>query len=77
MDRQKWEMPGYLPVRFTGANLEGADFELANLRGACFIGANVKNAHFEGANLEKAVFSKEAREHLKLDPFQTASVIWK
>ncbi|MFJ5566405.1 pentapeptide repeat-containing protein [Lysinibacillus xylanilyticus] len=76
-DRQKWEMPGYLPVRFTDANLEGADFELANLRGASFIGANVKNAHFEGANLEKAVFSKEAREHLKLDPFQIASVIWK
>lgn len=22
-DRQQWEMPGYLPVRFTGANLEG------------------------------------------------------
>lgn len=76
-DRQKWEMPGYLPVRFTGANLEGANFELANLRGASFIGANVSNTHFAGANLERAIFSKQAQEHLKLDPFQTASVIWK
>lgn len=76
-DRETWEMPGYLPVRFTGANLEGANFELANLRGACFLNANLKNAQFTGANLEKAVFSKEAREHLKLDPFQSATVIWK
>ncbi len=41
-NREKWEMPGYLPVRFTEANLEGANFELANLRGACFIGAKLK-----------------------------------
>lgn len=77
LDRQKWEMPGYLPVRFTDANLEGANFELANLRGACFLGANVKDTQFAGANLEKAIFSKEAREYLELDAFQTASVIWK
>ncbi|MGE7090732.1 pentapeptide repeat-containing protein [Lysinibacillus sp. NPDC048646] len=76
-NREKWEMPGYLPVRFTGANLEGANFELANLRGACFIGAKLKNTDFAGANLEGAIFSQEAREHLKLDPFQAANVIWK
>lgn len=77
LDQDKWEMPGYLPVRFTGANLEGANFELANLKGACFLGANVKNTYFVGANLDKAVFSMEARDHLKLDPFQSANVIWK
>ncbi|ATP40168.1 hypothetical protein CSE16_08975 [Solibacillus sp. R5-41] len=77
LDREKREMPGYLPVRFNGANLEGANFELADLKGACFLGANVKNTYFVGANLDKAVFSIEARNHLKLDPFQTANVIWK
>lgn len=77
LDRQKWEIPGYLPVRFTDANLEGANFELANLRGASFMGANVRNTNFAGANLEMAIFSKEAKEYLKLDPFQAASVIWK
>ncbi|MFJ7405393.1 MULTISPECIES: pentapeptide repeat-containing protein [unclassified Lysinibacillus] len=77
LNRQKWEIPGYLPVRFTDANLEGVNFELANLRGACFIGANVRNTQFAGANLEKAIFSMESKEHLTLDPFQTASVIWK
>ena len=76
LDRQIWEMPGYLPVRFINADLEGANFELADLRGASFIGANVKNAQFAGANLEKAIFSRAAQEHIKLDPFQTASVIW-
>ncbi|WP_155591528.1 pentapeptide repeat-containing protein [Lysinibacillus cavernae] len=77
LDRQKWDIPGYLPVRFTDANLEGTNFELANLRGASFIGANVRNTNFAGANLEKAIFSMEAKEYLKLDPFQTASIIWK
>lgn len=77
LDRQKWASPGYLPLRFTNANLEGANFELANLRGASFIGANVRNTNFAGANLEKAMFSKEAQQYLKLDPFQSASVIWK
>ena len=77
LDRQSWEIPGYLPVRFTGANLEGANFELADLRGACFSGANIKNASFRGANLEKAIFSREAKGHLILDPIQAASIIWK
>lgn len=77
LDPQKWEVPGYLPVSFKNADLEGANFELANLRGACFIGANVKNTNFAGANLEKTIFSIEAKEYLKLDPFQTASIIWK
>lgn len=76
-DRNTWEMPGYLPVRFTGANLEGANFELANLRGACFLNANLKNAQFTGANLEKALFSKADKGHLKLDLFQSTTVIWK
>ncbi|MBD8032014.1 pentapeptide repeat-containing protein [Solibacillus merdavium] len=77
LNQEGWEMPGYLPVLFTGANLEGANFELADLRGACFIGANVKYANFTGANLEKAMFSKEAQEHVSFDPIQATSIIWK
>lgn len=76
-NRESWEIPGYLPVNFTGANLEGANFELADLRGACFIGANVNNVNFTGANLANAMFSKEAQEHVTLDPIQGASIIWK
>ena len=75
--RENGQYPGYLPVRFTGANLEGANFELANLRGACFIDAKLQNVQFAGANLEGAVFSKEAKEHLTLDSYQAAHVIWK
>lgn len=71
-----WEMAGYLPVRFNGANLENTDFTLAKLQGACFVGANLKGANFTGANLDKALFSNEAKEYLLLDEYQVASIIW-
>ncbi|MBE1555942.1 pentapeptide repeat-containing protein [Sporosarcina limicola] len=76
-DLTHWEMPGYLPVRFVGANLEGADFQQANLQGACFVEATIKGVDFTGANLTGAMFSKEAREHLTLEPHQESSIIWK
>lgn len=75
--RENGQYPGYFPVRFTGANLEGANFELANLQGACFIDAKLQNVQFAGANLEGAVFSKEAKEDLTLDSYQASQVIWK
>lgn len=76
-DPDHWEMPGYLPVRFTGANLEGTDFQHADLRSACFVGATFKDTDFTGAKLERAMFSKEARDQLTLHPHQEASIIWK
>lgn len=73
----KWDKPGYVPVRFNGANLQGANFEQADLRGASFIGANLKDVNFTNAKLDRAIFSKEAKEFLTLDPRQIHSIIWK
>ena len=71
-----WEMAGYLPVRFNGANLENANFSRANLQGACFVGANLKGVDFTGANLEKALFSNAAKDDLQLEEYQVSSIIW-
>lgn len=73
----KWDKPGYLPVRFKGANLQGTNFEQADLRGANFVGANLKNTNFTNAKLDKAVFSIDAKEYLNLDSRQIANIIWK
>lgn len=75
-DRQQWHMPGYLPVRFHGAQLDNANFTLADLRGADFQGASLQHAQFAGANLEGAIFSKESQDIVKLEPFQAMRVIW-
>lgn len=72
----KWDKPGYLPARFIGANLQGANFEQADLRGANFVGANLKNTNFTNAKLDKAVFSIDAKEYLTLDPRQIVNIIW-
>ncbi|WP_342559069.1 pentapeptide repeat-containing protein [Metasolibacillus sp. FSL K6-0083] len=74
--RQQWDMPGYYPVQFTGADLERANFERADLRGANFIGANLYNTHFAGANLEGAIFSKAAQASIQLTAKQAAEAIW-
>ncbi len=76
-NRSAWEMPGFLEVNFTGANLQGADFTDANLKGAIFVGANLENATFTGANLDQAVFSIEDADHIRLDDTQRKNVIWK
>ena len=76
-DPTTWDMPGFLPVSFEGADLEGANFEGAVLQGASFVGANLKDVNFTRANLEKAVFSKEAKEMLVLDDKQKAGIIWR
>ncbi len=76
-DSASWEMPGFVPVRFEGADLERADFEDANLVGAIFIGANLTATNFKGANLERAVFSREDMLKVDLDDKQRASIIWK
>ncbi|WP_042473904.1 pentapeptide repeat-containing protein [Bacillus ndiopicus] len=76
LDREQWHMSGYLPVRFTNANLANANFTLADLRGACFKGANLHNTQFAGANLEGAIFSKESQATVQLDSFQATRVIW-
>ena len=76
-DPTTWDMPGFLPVSFEGADLEGANFEDAVLQGASFVGANLKDVNFTRANLEKAVFSKEAEEMLVLDDKQKAGIIWR
>lgn len=76
-DSSTWEMPGYLPVCFEGADLEGANFEQADVRGASFVGANLKDVNFKGANLIGAVFSKDVKDILRLNAQQQSSVIWK
>jgi hypothetical protein len=76
IDAEEWYVPGFLPVNFSGANLEDANFKDAKLRGAIFSGANLKNVNFEGANLENAVFSREDSEHLNLDEGQRKQIVW-
>lgn len=76
-DPDSWEMPGFVPVRFEGADLERADFEEANLAGAIFTGANLTATNFKGANLERAVFSRADMLNVNLDDKQRASIIWK
>lgn len=77
VDSSTWERPGYLPVLFEGADLEGANFEGADVRGASFLGASLKNVNFKGANLSGAVFSKDVKNLLRLNAQQQSSVIWK
>ncbi|MED4355012.1 pentapeptide repeat-containing protein [Schinkia azotoformans] len=77
VDSSTWEMPGYLPVLFEGADLEGANFEGADVRGASFLGASLQNVNFSGANLDGAIFSKDAKGILRLNAQQQSSVIWK
>jgi hypothetical protein len=71
-----WWCPGFQPVNFRGAKLEGANFKDARLHGANFSGANLRNANFEGADLENAVFAKADSEHLNLDEVQRRGIIW-
>ncbi|MEC1180066.1 pentapeptide repeat-containing protein [Metasolibacillus meyeri] len=77
VDRQQWLIPGYLPVRFTAANLENANFTLADLQGADFQGAHLHKTQFAGANLKGAIFSKESQPMIQLDSFQASQVIWR
>ncbi|MEC1180053.1 pentapeptide repeat-containing protein [Metasolibacillus meyeri] len=75
-DRQQWDMPGFYPVQFTGANLERANFTGADLRGACFLGTTLRDTRFAEANLEGAIFSQEAQGQIQFTPKQAAEVIW-
>lgn len=74
-DESNWEIPGYIPVSFQGADLEGANFQDAILKGAVFKGANLKGVNFKGAYLEAAVFSKEDLEKLHLTEGQVNLII--
>ncbi|KQN96155.1 pentapeptide repeat-containing protein [Paenibacillus sp. Leaf72] len=71
-----WEHPGFVPLRFNGADLSGADFTLANVKGASFIGANLAGAVFEQANIEQALFSASARSQAAFSEEQLAQAIW-
>ncbi len=75
-DKNKWEKPGYLPVNFSGANLEEADFTEADLRGANFKDTGLKGVKFDRANMERALFSKHDAEMLDLSDEQRSSIIW-
>ncbi|MGG4213886.1 pentapeptide repeat-containing protein [Paenibacillus sp. FSL L8-0638] len=58
---------GLLGVRFTNANLDGA-----NLAGVDF-GAQV---NFEGASMQGTILSKADQEHFRLSPLQLQTVQW-
>jgi uncharacterized protein YjbI with pentapeptide repeats len=60
INRQKWNIAGYLPVVFRNANIKGADFKGANLAGADFSGADLTGSVFTGAELSGADLSGAA-----------------
>lgn len=76
-DSSVWERPGFSPLRFTDADLRGADFAYSDMRGAVFLGANIDNVEFKGANLTGAHFSKVDFWKLTLDDEQRASIHWR
>jgi uncharacterized protein YjbI with pentapeptide repeats len=67
---KRWKAPGFLPVMFSHADLENADFTGANMKGAIFSRADLTGADFtdailigadfKGANLAGAYFTGAA-----------------